>query len=74
MLITFSDMECVLKDGVHDPTDAKGGLDYIGNNFLHCGRKTQTESVCYRIQLQTISLIYGVSESHHAESSGTASH
>lgn len=36
LLVTFSDLECVLKDGVHDPTDAKGGLDYVGNNFLHC--------------------------------------
>lgn len=30
----------MFKDDVHDPSDAKGGLDYTGNNFLHCTQQT----------------------------------
>lgn len=47
-------MECVLEDGVHDPADAKGGLNYIGNNFFHCWGETQTQTVCYRSDLHTV--------------------
>lgn len=39
LLVTVSNMECVLEDGVHDPADAKGRLDDIGNDFFHCGRE-----------------------------------
>lgn len=37
LLVAFSDVESVLKDGVHDPADAEGRLDDVGNNLLHCG-------------------------------------
>lgn len=37
LLVAFSDVECVLEDGVHDPADAEGRLDDVGNNLLHCG-------------------------------------
>lgn len=42
LLVAFSDVECVLEDGVHDPADAEGGLDDVGNNLLHC-RVAKTE-------------------------------
>lgn len=53
LLVAFSDVECVLEDGVHDPADAEGRLDDIGNNLLHCGlqirKKTnkQTKKLSY---------------------------
>lgn len=37
LLVAFSDVERVLKDGVHDPADAEGRLDDVGDNLLHCG-------------------------------------
>lgn len=37
LLVTLSNMECVLEDGVHDPADAEGRLNDIGDNFFHCG-------------------------------------
>lgn len=36
MLVAFSDVERVLEDGVHDPADAEGRLDDVGNDLLHC--------------------------------------
>lgn len=41
LLVAFSDVECVLEDGVHDPADAEGRLDDVGNNLLHCGWQTK---------------------------------
>ena len=41
LFIPLPDVERVLEDGVHDSPDAKGRLDYVGNNLLHCG-KTET--------------------------------
>ena len=38
LFIPLPDVERVLEDGVHDSPDAKGRLDYIGNNLLHCGK------------------------------------
>lgn len=38
LFIPLPDAERVLEDGVHDSADAKGRLDYIGNNLLHCGK------------------------------------
>lgn len=77
LFVTFSDLECVLKDGVHDPSNAEGRLDYIWNNFLHCGQQRQTEVVCYKSHhhFPDITLLTSlICESHHAESYGTASH
>lgn len=39
LFIPLPDVERVLKDRVHDSADAKGWLDYIGNNLFHCGKK-----------------------------------
>lgn len=38
LFIPLPDTERVLEDRVHDSADAKGRLDYIGNNLLHCGK------------------------------------
>lgn len=38
LFIPLPDTERVFEDRVHDPADAKGRLDYIGNNLLHCGK------------------------------------
>lgn len=43
LFIPLPDVECVLEDGVHDPTNAEGRLDDIWNNFFHCG---QTQAAC----------------------------
>lgn len=36
LLISLSDVERVLQYGVHDPAQAKGGLNYTRNDFFHC--------------------------------------
>lgn len=36
LLVAFSDVERVLEDGVHDPADAEGRLDDVGDDLLHC--------------------------------------
>lgn len=74
LFVTFSDMECVLKDGVHDPSDAKGGLDNVGDNFLHCGQRRQTEvrkdisPKCHSTRLLGVKLtVQSLLESLHAD-------
>lgn len=37
LLVALPDVECVLEDGVHDPADAEGRLNDVGNDLLHCG-------------------------------------
>lgn len=65
-------MECVFKDGVHDPADAKRGLDYVGNNLLHCGQETHMEVKCVLSKI-IVFLPFRI-QSHREESSGIASH
>lgn len=45
LLISLSDMECVLQYGIHDPAQAKGGLNYTRNNFFHCKRDDNSVTV-----------------------------
>ena len=40
LLVALPGSEGVLQYGVHDSADAKGRLDDVGNNLLHCGRHT----------------------------------
>lgn len=49
LLIFLPDAEWMLKDRVHDSADAKRRLNYIRNNFLHCGKNTDS---CFPIDLQ----------------------
>lgn len=34
LLVAVSHLEVVLKDGIHDATDAEGGLDHVGHHLL----------------------------------------
>ena len=45
LVVPLPDMEGVLKDGVHDPPDAEGWLDHIGDNLLHCQHKDPVTTV-----------------------------
>lgn len=45
LLVALPDVECVLEDGVHDPADAEGRLDDVGNDLLHCGHQTENTSL-----------------------------
>ena len=40
LLVPLPGSEGVLEYGVHDSSNAKGGLDDVGNNLLHCWRHT----------------------------------
>ena len=40
LLVALPDLEGVLQDGVHDPPDAEGRLDHVGDHLLHCNTKT----------------------------------
>lgn len=39
LLVPFPDAECVLKHCVHDPSDAKRGLNDIWDDFFHWNTK-----------------------------------
>lgn len=58
LFIPLPGTERVLEDGVHDSADAKGRLDYIGNNLLHCGK---IETVVFPHEQLTV-LLYSSSE------------
>ena len=45
LLVTFPDVEGVLQDGVHDPPDAEGWLDHVGDHLLHCRHKDPITTV-----------------------------
>lgn len=45
----------MFKYRIHDPAQAKGGFDYIRNNFFHCKRDrnpvTFSQTLCNALQL-----------------------
>lgn len=73
LFIFLPHVERVLKDRVHDSADAKGWLDDVRDNFLHCGARRDrriNNNDCDAPELWTKFSV----ASYHAEFSGTSSH
>lgn len=48
LLVSLPDVECMFKHRVHDPPDAKGGLDHIWDDFFHLktNHRAVSRAVC----------------------------
>lgn len=73
LFILLSHVERVLEDRVHDSSNAKGWLDDVGDNLLHCWAKRDRHINNTDGDAPELWAKFGVA-SYHAEFSGTSSH
>lgn len=73
LVILLPHVERVLKDRVHDSADAKGWLDDVRDNFLHCGARRDRHMNNNDCDAPELRANFSVA-SYHAGFSGTSSH